>query len=424
MPPEVVFGVGAVHALLLQGPVGPFFRRFARELKHSGIEVTKVNFHAGDGLFYRGSDVVAFRRPMDEWPEFFRTLVADRDIDAVFLFGDCRPIHRQAIEIAKQRGIQVWVFEEGYLRPDHVTLERGGVNGYSSMPKDPAFYRRAASGLPEAPRPIQVGNTFRHWAWYTALNSAAMTFLCWRYPHYRHHRSSNAFKQALCWVRGAFRKLWFGLRERGRLEKLSGELSDQYFFVPLQVYCDSQIHHSDYRSITEFIEDVVATFVEHAPADTLLVFKHHPHDRAYRDYSRCLRELGERYGCADRIVYVHDLHLPTLLQNARGTVTMNSTVGASSMYHGTPVKVLGRAVYDIDGLTFRGQLGEFFRAPGSVDQELYESFCRWLRETNQVNGSFYKRARGLSKVSGLRLTIPRERTRADTPPAVSAGASG
>ena len=52
----------------------------------------------------------------EEWPSFFRELVLQRKIDAVFVFGDCRPIHRPAIEIAKELGIQVWVFEPGLYR--------------------------------------------------------------------------------------------------------------------------------------------------------------------------------------------------------------------------------------------------------------------------------------------------------------------
>jgi capsule polysaccharide modification protein KpsS len=42
------------HALLLQGPVGPFFRRLADELCARGTAVSKVNFNPGDSLFYRG----------------------------------------------------------------------------------------------------------------------------------------------------------------------------------------------------------------------------------------------------------------------------------------------------------------------------------------------------------------------------------
>ena len=40
------------HVLLLQGPLGPFFRRLSRDLKEAGARVSKINFHGGDWVFY------------------------------------------------------------------------------------------------------------------------------------------------------------------------------------------------------------------------------------------------------------------------------------------------------------------------------------------------------------------------------------
>ena len=34
--------------LLLQGPIGPFFYRFAKKLKQAGASVHKINFNGGD----------------------------------------------------------------------------------------------------------------------------------------------------------------------------------------------------------------------------------------------------------------------------------------------------------------------------------------------------------------------------------------
>ena len=39
------------RVLLLQGPNGPFFMRFAADLRQRGCTVTKVNFNSGDDLF-------------------------------------------------------------------------------------------------------------------------------------------------------------------------------------------------------------------------------------------------------------------------------------------------------------------------------------------------------------------------------------
>src|SRR5690606_3468889 len=93
------------HALLLQGPMGPFFARFAAELRSRGARVTKVNFNAGDALFYRADDAIDYRGRMEDWPGFFRELVRRDGIDAVYLFGDCRPIHQPAVRVARELGI-------------------------------------------------------------------------------------------------------------------------------------------------------------------------------------------------------------------------------------------------------------------------------------------------------------------------------
>ncbi len=399
---------GAKRALLLQGPVGPFFRRLADELIGRGVAVTRVNFNSGDQLFFRGPEAVAFRESFTAWPAFFRALVQERGIDSIFLSGDCRPLHKQAIQIAEQLGIRVWVFEEGYLRPDHITVERGGVNGHSSMSKDPAFYLETSGDKPPLPPAFPVGSIFGPWAWYTTLYACALTFLGWRFPHYRHHRNNNAFREAFCWVLGFFRKIRYRFSERRIVGHARTAWSGAYYFLPLQVYCDSQLDHADFENIEQLIETVMEAFAEHADSGVRLIIKHHPHDRGHRDYTRLIKKLGQRLACRDRVIYVHDVHLPTLLKNARGTITMNSTVGLSSMYHGTPVNVLGRAVYHVPGLSSTLSLAEFLQDPGELDVQLYQAFCRWLRDNNQLNGSYYKALDVFGSRAGIQVpgTLP------------------
>lgn len=388
MPPK--------SALLLQGPVGPFFRRFADELGRNGVRVTKVNFNSGDSVYFRGPEVVRYREPMDEWPEFFRQLVREREIDSMFLVGDCRSMHKQVIPIAQELGVKVWVFEEGYLRPDHITLERDGVNGNSRMSKDPNFYRERAAAIESAPHVEPVGNTFAPFAIQSIIYACAKAAGVWRYPHYQHHRDLSVIGQSIAWVRSAWRKQSFAVKEKGILDLATHGWSGNYFLVPLQLHCDFQIVHSDYESIPAFIQEVLETFATHGPSDTRLLIKHHPLDRAYRDYTELLGDLAARLGIRDRVHYIHDQHLPTLLKHARGVVTMNSTVGTSALYHHAPVKVMGRAIYNMPELTYQGPLANFFCEIDKVDTELFESFNRWMRAHNQINGSFYKEAPGMS----------------------------
>ncbi len=127
------------NVLLLQGPLGPFFHLFAKDLRAAGATVFKINFNLGDWLYYMTKSVL-YRGRMEDWPEYFIKFVETHQIDSVFLFGDCRQIHRAAHEIATSKGLDIGVFEEGYVRPNHITLERSGTNAYSKLPKNPEYY--------------------------------------------------------------------------------------------------------------------------------------------------------------------------------------------------------------------------------------------------------------------------------------------
>jgi capsule polysaccharide modification protein KpsS len=375
--------------LLLQGPAGPFFARLAKQLRAAGAGVTKVNFNGGEDLYYRGPDVVPYRGALDAWPDFFEALAKERQIDGIVLFGDCRPIHRAAIGRAAQLGIEVFVFEEGYVRPDFVTLERGGVNGHSSIPRDPGFYAKLR---PRKERPHQpVKHAFIKSALHTICYASAVALGRNRYPLYRHHRDIRPLAQARLWWRGSVRRVVHTVRDREISARLDGRDMPPFFFVPLQVHLDSQLSHSRYATINEFIREVVTTFAQHAPQDHALILKLHPMDRPYSDYAMDIEGLRLEHGLGERLLYVDVINLPSALRGARGTIVINSTVGLSSLMHGTPVKCLGRAIYDMPGLTHQGALADFFREPGVVDSELHRRFRQWLLGQNQLNGSVWSR---------------------------------
>ena len=373
--------------LLLQGPAGPFFARVARQFRAAGATVTKVNFNGGEDLYYREPGVVRYRGAPEDWPAFFEQLVRERAVDGVVLFGDCRPLHRAAIERARALAISVYVFEEGYLRPDFVTLERGGVNGHSGISREPSAFL-GFEPQPEPPhRPVE--HAFLKSALHTIAYASATALAQSRYPRYRHHRDIRPLPQARLWFRGTVRRVVHTVRDRSVAARLEARLMPPYFFVPLQVHLDSQLSHSRYATVDAFIVDVVRAFAQHAPADHALILKLHPMDRPYRDYSELVAALTRELSLDGRLFYVDVINLPATLRGARGTVVINSTVGLSSLTHGTPVKCLGRAVYDLPGLTHQGSLSEFFQAPGVVDRALYKRFRQWLLEHNQLNGSVW-----------------------------------
>ncbi len=87
---------------------------------------------------------------------FYRDFFQSKKIDAILMYNDCRIIHAKAIKVAKELGIEIWIFEEGYLRPYCITLEKDGVNANSSLPRDKNFYLSQNIFTKESIKEIQV----------------------------------------------------------------------------------------------------------------------------------------------------------------------------------------------------------------------------------------------------------------------------
>jgi capsule polysaccharide modification protein KpsS len=390
----------AYNALLLQGPMGPFFKHFAKDLQARGYTVYKINLNAGDKLFFHGKNAIDYTGDINGWAEFLKLCLADLKIDAIFLFGDQRPYHRVAAKVADFLDIDLFVFEEGYLRPHYITLEKNGVNGHSTIPRIPEYYEGVKKQ--EVSHPTPVPHAFFYMACYAIIYYVIGWLGSWGFPHYIHHRSFNPFSEAVIWLRAAFRKYYYHINERGILKRLTTTYANRYYLVPLQVHNDAQIRAwSNVPSAAAFIRRVISSFAKHAPSDSHLVIKHHPLDRGYSDYTGIIDKLARKYDCRERISYIHDLHLPTLLSHAKGTVLLNSTVGLSSILHGTPVKTLGHAIYALEGLTYQGALTTFWQDQGNINQQLNQQFRSYLLGNNQINGNFYRRIPGYESHSGI-----------------------
>ena len=380
-------GITGRNILLLQGPIGPFFWWLAQGLKQRGANVYKINFNGGDTLFYPFGGI-PFRGSLAVWPSFIESIIQDKHIDEIVLFGDCRAYHIEAIGVACQMGIAVRVFEEGYLRPAWITLEKGGVNGNSTLPSDPSFYRKHTSISP--PEPVEkFPHSFGRMVFFTILYALFGWLSKWKYSKYRHHRGNKVWREAWRWIRSAWRRYRYAFASKKITRLAAGPLDKKYFLYPLQVHNDAQLrYHCPYSDKLKIFDEVIGSFAHYAPENLSLIIKHHPMDRAYRDYTSCVREFAQKYGVEDRVIYCWDAHLPTLLRHACGVVTVNSTVGLQALFHNIPVKALGKAIYNMEGLTDLGFLKNFWTNPLCPDPDLYQKFRSYLLNTNQFNGSF------------------------------------
>lgn len=399
-------------ALLLQGPIGPYFRHLARELTDAGWQVLKVNFNGGDEYFFperglSGASVHPFRKSLQDWPSECERILTTYTPDRIYLFGDCRPVHRIAREIAAKLGIPVFVFEEGYVRPNHVTLEEGGVNAYSQMPRVPEFYRE----LPE----VLVGHgasvpEVKH-AFYWSARHAIRYYLASArarrsYPHDLHHRPLDPLTEGARWIRAVFRKLSSIPHDRKVFRQAVGALAGRYFLVSLQVHNDSQVKiHSTFGTVERFVQHVLVSFAQSAPPEARLIIKHHPMDRAYSDYRGLVDRLSTQMGIDGRVLCIDDGHLPTLIRHSRGMVVINSTSGISALHHGMPVVTLGRSFYDVPGLTHQGGLEDFWVQPQAPCMSLYARFRAWMVRSTQLAGSFYRPDRFPSLANAIDISL-------------------
>ncbi len=423
MVEEGILGFKGKRVLLLQGPMGPFFKNLSYDLKQVGAKVFKINFNGGDCFFYP-NQATLFRGNAEQWPSFLEAFLAANKIESILLFGDCRKLHKLAKILAKSQNIEVGVFEEGYVRPNYITLDRGGVNSHSSIPRYADFYLKMplVKEFPEE----NVGNIMPQAIPRVALYYFFSALLYPMFRRYKHHRSLSpldAIPQILSFVR----KYWYQLKEFGQQRDLVLNHSKKFFLVPLQVYNDAQIYvHSPFKTNQEFIETVISSFAKNAPRNTVLVIKQHPKDRGFQNYTSFIRNCAQKYGVEKRFRYIHDQHLPTLLQHARGVVLINSTVGLSAIHHNRPLKVCGEAIYDIVGLTYQNCLDQFWRDAQFmvIKSGLYQRFRSYLIEHTQLNGSFYKRLSGTSFKSGVswqHKEIEKENSAAKSLPLVNTG---
>lgn len=378
---------GRRHFLFLQGPLSPLYRRIGARLGQAGHRVSRVNFCAGDWLHWHGRGTECWRGPLAGWPDAVARRIAGEAVSDLVLHGDTRPYHRPAVLAAEAAGIAVHVTELGLLRPGFMTLERGGLATLSRFPQDPAAIRDIAGAAGEPDLSPRFPASFALEAWqdlsYHLPNVAAAPF----FPHYRRHTPLHPLHDYALWLK---RLATAPGRRRIAARRQAGLLADPrpFFVLPLQVEGDYQIvAHSPFASMREALAFVVGDFLDNAPEEARLVVKTHPLDNGLIDWEGEL----DRRGDGERVMLLDGGSLDALWPRVSGLVTVNSTAGLDGLRKGVPVKTLVPALYDIDGMTHRGDLASFWRAPTPPDMALAGDFIKALAAATQLRGSIHSR---------------------------------
>jgi capsular polysaccharide export protein len=381
--------------LFLQGVISPFFARMADALASHGHGIQHINFCCGDALYWRGRPAIPYRDGVDAFGTFLPSMLTRLGITDVVLFGDERPLHRVALQIARNLNLRAHVFEEGYLRPDWITLELDGVNANSRLPRDPAWYLEVARHLPQTGSIEPVGSHLRMRAAHDISYHLANLANPIRFPAYRTHRPYNAVVEYAGWARRFAALSMQARHDRTKLRDLVTD-GEKFFLLPLQLNADAQItRHSAFADMAELIRKTVHSFALQAPPDSLLIIKNHPLDTGLVNYRRLIAGLQRQHALEGRVRYLESGDLATLLRHTLGVITVNSTVGLQALAHGCPTIALGDAVYALPGLTHQGPLDDFWQAPPTPDRSLFVAFRDTLAHTTQVNGGFYT-ARGIA----------------------------
>ncbi len=378
--------------LIVQGDWEAGMSRLALDLEDAGHEVGKVFFCAPDLVYkFRGIRTHLFRKPLADFDVWLRELVRSENYDTFFLYNHYRPYNQVAWNMAEEMDLGCQVFELGLIRPNCVTVFSREAPPLPTLAK--AWEKLLAGGPP--PQPVETPPELCQVSTPAKLLVFCTNFFLSRvtsplFPNFVDQREMKLwshFKHGIIHLWRFFERS----RDREFDSLFAGEMSGKYYAVPLQVHSDTQITKcSDFTSIEHFIKRVVNSFEKFAPPDTKLVFKVHPMDRGYKDYTDLIAGLDYCLG-GGRIFYVDRVHLPTLLAHSRGVVTINSSVGISGLVHHVPVITLGRAVYDLIDLTFSNGLDAFWTHAGQPSRQMVKHYILLLLESNQGRGTLSQR---------------------------------
>lgn len=377
--------------LFLQGPHGPYFHRLGRMLTAAGAHVWRVGFNRGDRAFWPSENYIPYKGTLADWPQTFSALIADHAITDIVLYGDTRPIHAQAIAIARAQGLTVHVFEEGYLRPYWITYERGGANGHSrlmqmTVPQMQKALESLDMDLPDAP--ARWGDMRQHMFWGALYHWFVLTGF-WDYRNFKPHRALSVRQEFWLYCKR------LALMPVHRWERMLATFRIKhggfpYHLVLLQLEHDASFQmHSPFSSMTEFLAVVIEGFAKGAAPHHHIVFKAHPLEDGRVPVAREIRRLAKLHGVTGRVHFVRGGKLAALLNHARSAVTVNSTAAQQVLWRGLPLKTFGAAVYAKPEFVSTQSLPEFFRLPTRPDSRAYRDYRHYLLETSQVPGGFY-----------------------------------
>ena len=413
--------------LIVTAPFGPFGRALADALQAEGASVARMLFNAGDAAYWRRSGAVPYTGDVRRWPQRLARLVQDQGLTDLIVFGEGGPYNQgvlaqkdklkalaatntvesdiEATGDANDQGraqaarlrepsvsagahaypLRIWVLENGYFRPDWITVEENGVNASSGLPREARAYDPP---IPEILPTRPAGRILPHHVVNISLYHMVQPLGRLMFRRYVYPYTQSPWLQFAGHVK-RFLGLTFASRSEADAEVIRAR--GPFFLACLQREGDAQLlRYSHFADNTAFLAEVMTSFARHAPAEARLVVKNHPLDPGLVDLRRMTHVLAVERGIADRVDFIDGGNLAQLCRASSGMVVNNSSAALSAMGFKTPVKVLGEAFFDFHGLTDQKPIDQFWTDPTPCDDALFHRFRAHVIARTQVNGNYHE----------------------------------
>jgi capsular polysaccharide export protein len=379
-------------ALLLQGPVGPFFTELQSAMTLSGWSTRRVIFNTGDQIFSSKKDFVRLTGDVDRWESWLRLEISQNRPDCIILFGSSRPAHKVARRLAELFGIYVLSLEEGYLRSGYVSVEQGGNNQHSPLVQ---WTYRSSTGsqasLDSLVRPAK--SSFAMMSVWGAIYYLTRDLLSRPSDQDLFHRPrESVLPLSWRWSTHMLRRATAWITEvplRRSLQENSG-----FIIVPLQVSNDSQIQKAARGWTTpKLVDQCLMALAQTNPRQTV-VFKLHPLECSSNKLKRMFVHRAKALGIDHtRYKILHTGRIGDLTAHSSGMVVINSTSAFSALHYGVPLLVLGDAIYRHEEIatigTNQNDILNFFQLRRVKSGEKVAAFFEAVKSQSLLPGDFY-----------------------------------
>ncbi len=375
--------------LFLQGHPSFFAKNVANHLEEKGHTALRINFCLGDAILWWGRKSYNFRKPFSSWEKYLRDFVQKHGVTDIIYYADRKPYHQIAAKVADDLDIPTYAFEFGYLRPDWITLERGGMSAFSHFPIEPEKISAIAKQVEDPDLARKYPYTKPREIFFEVTYNLLSYFLWFFYPFYKADRYYNPLVEYVSGIPGLFLEKRRHRAARKLVTRL-GRKRRPFFIFSLQLQGDYQLRsNAPFAHQKKAIEQVILSFSKTSKENTDLILKAHPLDNGLERWGLFIKKVSKELGVSNRVHFIVGGNLTFMLKHAKGCVMINSTVGLHSVRSDCPVKVLGHAVFDIEGLTHQGSLDSFWTHPQAPDKSFVKDFVKAVAATIQVKGNFF-----------------------------------